>query len=352
MVVEKDIVAISIPFSAGVIMAAQVPPGSDLLWPVAGGACLAAAALLCLACRPGHRNGTLAGLFFLLGVFCGANAALSFAPPVRADFAGRALSGLARSIEGAGFSHENTAELLKALLTGNRDGMDRGTVAAFRTAGASHLLALSGLHLGILYGILQKGLSVLGRGRTALLVRSAAGIGASAFYLAMTGAPPSLVRAFLFICLHEASRLLPGRRRKPLSIFCAALTIQLAVSPGVVGSLGFQLSYLALLGIVLAFPHLEAWYPRSPHPDPFRKIWTATALTLSCQAFTAPLVWMHFHTFPRYFLLTNLGALPLTEAFILCGLPSLLPGCPAAIKNLADLLGQALIAFLETIASL
>ena len=142
MVVEKDIVAISIPFSAGVIMAAQVPPGSDLLWPVAGGACLAAAALLCLACRPGHRNGTLAGLFFLLGVFCGANAALSFAPPVRADFAGRALSGLARSIEGAGFSHENTAELLKALLTGNRDGMDRGTVAAFRTAGASHLLCI------------------------------------------------------------------------------------------------------------------------------------------------------------------------------------------------------------------
>ena len=352
MVVRKDIVAISIPFSAGVVTAALWPPGSDALWGVAGGACLAAAALVCLACRPGDRPWTVAGLFFLLGVLCSANAALGFAPAGQAAFAGKALSALAGAIDGAAFPHESTSALLKALLTGERDGLDRETVAAFRTAGASHLLALSGLHLGILYGILQKGLSVLGRSPAAQLLRSGASLGVAALYLAVTGAPPSLVRAFLFICLYEASRLFPGRRRRPLNIFCAALTVQLAVSPGVIRSLGFQLSYLAMLGILLVFPRLEAWYPRGPQLDPVRRVWSAIAITRSCQVFTAPLVWVHFHQFPRYFLLTNLGALPLTEAFLFCALPALLPFCPAGIKKLADLLGQFLLSFLTTVASL
>ena len=147
-------------------------------------------------------------------------------------------------------------------------------------------------------------------------------------------------------------RLLPGRRRRSVNVFCAALTVQLAVSPTVVGSLGFQLSYLAMLGIVLVFPRLEAWYPDGRRRDPVRRIWSAVALTLSCQLFTAPLVWVRFHSFPKYFLLTNLGALPLTEGFILCALPALLPGCPQGIKNLADTLGQTLILFLEAIASI
>ena len=183
-------------------------------------------------------------------------------------------------------------------------------------------------------------------------VRSTAAVGAAAFYLAMTGASPSLVRAFLFILFNELARLLPGRRRRPVNIFCAARTVQLAVSPGVVRSLGFQLSYLAMLGIFLIHPRLDAWYPQSVRWDPLRRLWTAVSLTLSCQAFTAPLVWLRFHTFPKYFLLTNLAALPLTEAFLFCALPALVPGCPDAIKNLADFLGQTLLFLLETVAAI
>ena len=351
MVVQKDIVAISIPFLAGVITAALVPPGSDALWTVAGTACLAAAALLLCLCGRGERTAVALALFFCLGLLCGANAALL--PPGGSGGApGRALDGLLGAIDRAGFPHESTSALLKALLCGRREEMDRGTLEAFRAAGASHILALSGLHLGILYGILQRGLAWMGRSRAALRLRSAVCIAAAGAYLAMTGASPSLVRAFLFICLGELSRLLPGRRRRPVSVFCAALTLQLAVSPGVVSSLGFQLSYLAMLGIVLVFPKLEAWYPPGPRWDPVRRIWSAVALTLSCQLFTAPLVWIRFHSFPKYFLLTNLGALPLTEAFILCALPTLLPACPAGIKNLADGIGQILISFLETVASI
>ncbi len=351
MVVEKDIVAISIPFSAGVVTAALVPPGGDMPYALAAGACLAAAGLLWVFTGRGERFGAALALFFLLGLSGGA-AAAALGPPPGPDsaLAERAAGALLRAIDGAGFRHEDTAALLKALLAGHREDLDRATVAAFRAAGASHILALSGLHLGILYGILQLLLAPLGRSRAATVLRSGLSVAAAAFYLAMTGASPSLVRAFLFILFNELSRLLSGRRRRPVNIFCAALTIQLAASPGVVGSLGFQLSYLAMLGIVLIFPRLEAWYPPSSRWDPLRRLWSAAALTLSCQVFTAPLVWIRFHSFPRHFLLTNLCALPLTEGFILCALPSLLHACPESIKNLADFLGQTLLTFLETVA--
>lgn len=107
-----------------------------------------------------------------------------------------------------------------------------------------------------------------------------------------------------------------------------------------------------MLGIVLVFPRLEKWYPAGIRHDPVRRVWSAVALTLSCQVFTAPLVWARFHSFPKYFLITNLGALPLTEGFLLCALPALVHGCPQGIKNLADTLGQTLIFFLQAVASI
>jgi len=83
MVVEKDIVAISIPFSAGVVTAALLPPGSDALWAVAGGASLAAAGLLCLLSGRGNRTAGILVLYYLLGLFCAAGSALGLPPPAR-----------------------------------------------------------------------------------------------------------------------------------------------------------------------------------------------------------------------------------------------------------------------------
>ena len=171
----------------------------------------------------------------------------------------------------------------------------------------------------------------------------------------MTGASPSLVRAFLFIVVNETSRLF-NRPRDGLQVLSAALLVQLVLDPSSISSLGFQLSYLAMAGIFLLYPVLEAWYPKGPRIDPVRRIWQAAALSISCQIFTAPLAWLRFRTFPVYFLLTNLLAMPLTTLLMGSAVTTiLLQGlglCPGFLLQLTDALCSALVWILRIIASM
>ena len=171
----------------------------------------------------------------------------------------------------------------------------------------------------------------------------------------MAGAGPSLVRAFLFIGLNETLRLL-HRPRKPLRVFCVALFVQLALDPSVIRSLGFQLSYLAMAGIFLLYPALERFYPEGGRYNPFRWMWKAAAMSLSCQAFTAPLVWLRLHTFPKFFLLTNLLAIPLTTLTVWGGVVciglSAAGVCPKLLVDATDALCRLLTGVLEIIAAM
>ena len=126
-------------------MAALLPPGSDALFWAGAGACLAAGGLFVAAAGRGPRTPCLLALFWVLGVLCRVTAGLAPAPAGPWAPAERALDGLLRAIDAADFPHADTAALLKALLAGRRESLDSATVAAFRAAGASHILALSGL---------------------------------------------------------------------------------------------------------------------------------------------------------------------------------------------------------------
>ena len=185
------------------------------------------------------------------------------------------------------FRNAGTAPLLKALLTGDRSGLSDNVVRNFREGGASHILALSGLHLGIIYLFIRRALLVIGNSPPANLVRSLATIILSGLYTLATGASPSLVRAFLFIILNESARLL-HRNSRPERVLCAALTIQIAMNPGAITSPGFQLSYLAMGGIMFLFPILRTWFAADGDFPVMKRIWDSAALAISCQVFTAP----------------------------------------------------------------
>lgn len=353
----RDIVAVSIPYTVGVVAAAILPlEGESYLWP----ALLSSACLVPLSpvlCRKGRSTVPLLFLFFLLGFIRFCSAAILGGPESLSTGDSGAMDAFCSLIDGCGFKGEKTAALCKALLTGRKDGLGGKTVEIFRTSGASHILALSGLHLGVIYGVLTRILSVLGGSRPAGWVRSALIVGFSAFYVHLTGASPSLVRAFLFICVNELSSHTPGRQRSPLSSFAIALTVQLTLNPLTILSAGFQLSYLAMLGILLLYPEMKGWFPSDGRREGvLKRIWNSMAMSIGAQVFTAPVAWWHFRSFPLCFLLTNLLALPLTELlivsslFCLCLQPTGL--CPEMIKDLCDALAQALIFCLEVISSL
>ena len=297
----------------------------------------------------------LPGVFLLLGLFC---ATIPFPPSVPGALqrlAQDGAEGLRGLIGRIPFAYEGTAPLLTALLAGDRSCLSQDCVRVFRDSGASHILALSGLHMGILYLILDALLSPIGRSVPAQRIRAVLVVGTAAWFTLMTGAGPSIVRAFLFITIREICRVC-GRPQRPMHVLCLALLVQLVLDPGVIRSIGFQLSYLAMAGIFILYPVLERWYPAGNSWNPLRRIWQAAALSISCQVFTGPLAWRRFGTFPRHFLLTNLLAIPLVTGLIWSAVVTLvlsaLDCCPAVLIKTTDGLSRLLIWVLEIISSL
>ncbi len=355
MVEAKGIVGISSCYLAGIAAARAAAPGVSALYAV-GTASLAMALIsLSLFCRKSGRPLWGYMTFLFLGVFTSCCGELCAAVEWRRPAIAQASFELLKTAIGRCGMEDSGEALVTALLTGDRSGLSPEATKAFRDAGAAHILALSGLHLGIIYSLLKKAMSPAGRSRSAEIITSLAGVAASGFYVLVTGCGASVVRAFLFICLNEAARLCPGRRRSPMSVYATALMVQLTITPEAIGSVGFQLSYLAMLGIYVLFPRLDSWFPGSKK-SPLKRIWTASALTISCQIFTSPLVWLYFRTFPVYFLITNLVALPLTEALIICAVASTTATaaglCPPPLVHLTNLLSGALLGFLEAVASI
>ena len=359
MAEAKSIEAISLTFTVGALVGVTVSGGQG--WVVASALGLAVLPVLLqrkLLEWPEPVSVSVLLLAYLLLGFCSAGlASLPYATtsPLSAPWILEAGERLKAHIAGIPFPSEGTAPLLTALLTGDRSGLARETVSAFRESGASHILALSGLHLGIIYVLLDRLTRVAGQTPPARYLRFGAIVFSAGFFTLMTGASPSLVRAFLFILINEILRL-TGRPRKASRVLCLALLVQLVLDPSAISSVGFQLSYLAMAGIFLVYPSLEAWYPPSPAWDPFRRIWKAATLSISCQLFTGPLAWWRFHSFPRHFLLTNLLALPLTTALMtsavltvaLCAIGL----CPPVLINITDALCNWLQRALEIIATM
>lgn len=264
-------------------------------------------------------------------------------------------------IAGIPYDDPATGGIVTALLTGDRSGISRETASIFRESGASHILALSGMHLGIIYMLLVWIMVPLGNSPAMRKVRCCMVLAVTFFYSLATGMSPSITRAFLFVTINETA-VLCGRRTQPAKVFCAALLIQLALDPEVIGSIGFQLSYLAMCGIVLVFPTLEGWFPHDKglkgleRFDPARRIWQASALGISCQLFTAPLVWLRFHTFPKYFLMTNLLAMPVTTVVMVLSIATAAltaaGACPALLIEADEKAVRTLIWILTVISGM
>ncbi len=322
MKVEREIAGISITFATGTFIAAYACACLGSSCHHAATAFLLATSLLliymmAMACKlqKGSAAQTGASLLMILccGAFCGFSAQItSFAASgpgwieSQALMSGRAMQS---AIDRIPFNDSTTSALIKALLTGEKADIPSETVSAFRESGAAHILALSGMHLGIIYMMINRALSILGNTAGAKKARSCITVCLCGFYTMATGSGASIVRAFLFILLGECAAI-TGRRHNIRITIMSAMLIQLTISPLSIKNIGFQLSYAAMAGIAYLHPLLKDLWPLRS------KLWESATLSIACQITTGPLAYIYFGTFPKYFLLTNLIALPITGLLI------------------------------------
>ena len=201
--------------------------------------------------------------------------------------------------------------ILRALAIGEKGDLTRDLRSAYRESGAMHLLALSGLHVGLIYALLRWLLTPLGGHRLARLLRSAVILLLLWTYALITGLSASIARAVLMITLYEISGHLSGDR-DGLSALAGSALLLMLFDPESPRDIGFQLSYTAVLSILLFYPWLSSRLQTRSRL--LRKVWELLSVSLCCQATCGVLAWAYFGTFPRYFLLTTLMAIPLTTA--------------------------------------
>ena len=204
--------------------------------------------------------------------------------------------------------------VVKALAYGYQDEIPAGIEESFRQSGAIHLLALSGMHLGLLYGLLLKLLALIGNSQTVKRIRSTVIIAALWAFTIFTGCGVSILRAAVMFSIYEAG-VLAGRRRNGINALSLSAIIITVADPSAPSGISFQLSYAAMTAIFLIFPHLRAIVKTRNRIS--GRIADACAMTIACQATTAPIILLHFGTFAFYSLLANLLCSPIVSIAML-----------------------------------
>ena len=211
--------------------------------------------------------------------------------------------------------------ILTAFVTGSKESIGKSTKETFRSSGAAHLLALSGLHVGILFMILNRITALFSLTLAARRMRVLVVVGCTAAFLTITGFIPSLARAIIMAAICSIAKVWGYRIARAETLVITAFLL-ICYNPQVVASIGFQLSFAAMAGIMLIMPTLseslkrvmERWRGRGMASRTIcwcaERIAAPLLLTISCQITTLPLCLYYFQSFSNYYLITNLIAIP------------------------------------------
>ena len=224
-------------------------------------------------------------------------------------------------------AEEEQFAVLAAMTLGDKSALTKELRETYSVTGASHILALSGLHLGIIYLLLFR--LTLGRRRSWLSqVVIILSIWAFAF---LTGLSTSVIRSATMISIYALFSV-GGRHRSPVNILCFTAIVMLLVNPASLFDIGFQLSFSAVLAILLLMPLFESFFPEHYFEGrPLQHyVYNMVGLSVAAQIGVAPLIAFYFGRFSTYFLLTNFIVIPaatmiLYGALLVLMIPSLAP---------------------------
>ncbi|MBW8686278.1 ComEC family competence protein [Chitinophaga sp. B61] len=204
--------------------------------------------------------------------------------------------------------------LAAALLIGYRYDLDRELVQDYTNTGIVHIIAVSGMHLALIYGALLWILGWWPAHRYATIIKGLLIIVLLWAFTLLTGSTASVLRATVMFTFLTIGRFILYRHTNVYNTLAASAFLLLCYEPRLLADVGFQLSYLAVAGIVVCYKWLyiqlqfkRRWLDR---------LWDMTALTLAAQVFTLPVCLYYFHQFPIYFLPANMIAVPLSTVVL------------------------------------
>lgn len=207
-----------------------------------------------------------------------------------------------------------------ALLFGYTSDIDQELKNGYSVAGATHILSVSGMHVGVVYLFLELLLGFLNRKRWGVWLKCCLLIFTIWFYALLTGMSPPVMRAAAMLSLIIAGKTF-RRHPEPLNIIATSAFILLVYQPSLIQDIGFQFSYMAVAGLLFFYKPIYDCYVTSRHiPD---KIWSVMAASIAAQLTTFPIALYYFHQFPNYFLLTNILVVPLSALIIYVGMITL-----------------------------
>ncbi len=203
--------------------------------------------------------------------------------------------------------------IAEALLIGYKEDLDKDIVQSYSNTGVVHIIAISGMHLGLIYIVLVWVFSRLPLIKRSAITKVILVLSCLWLFSLITGASASVLRsAVMFTCIITGKEFF--RKTSIYNSIAASAFLLLAYDPYLLWDVGFQLSYFAVGGIVwLQKPVYNLLYVKN---RVLRYIWEMCAITIAAQALTFPICIYYFHQFPVSFLLTNLICVPLSTVIL------------------------------------
>ncbi|MDO9258027.1 MAG: ComEC/Rec2 family competence protein [Bacteroidales bacterium] len=227
-----------------------------------------------------------------------------------------------------------------ALLLGQNDMLDNETLQAYSGSGVMHILSVSGLHVGVIFIAINFLLAFMKKSSLIIIVKTTIILLIIWAYAFLTGLSPSVMRAaamFTFISIGNASK----RNVHIVNSLSVSAIVLLLIDPLMINNIGFQLSYIAILGIVfINKPIAGLWHPANKI---VAHVWGLISVSIAAQIASAPLALMYFHQFPVYFIPANLAAIDISFLAILSGIAVLLTSFIPAVSNFFGIITNFLL---------
>lgn len=203
-----------------------------------------------------------------------------------------------------------------ALILGFDDDVDADMISSYSATGTLHVLSVSGLHVGILFVFIGFVTKALKRYKYGNLIRGFIMLSAIWFYAFLTGLAPAVQRSavmFSFLIIADMFR----RQTNIYNTIAASAFLLVLINPYLLFDIGFQLSYMAVVGIVYVYPKLFSLL--EPENKILNFVWSLVCVSIAAQLATFPLSLYYFHQFPNGFLIANILVIPLAAVALYAG---------------------------------